>query len=116
MEIIEKIKNIKKEENIYKFMTSLHKYLVLKIKQIKKEININIPSEINMIIPDYSQDFTIYLSTTVSEIVGNIDPRMKKICHTEKKMIDLNNLLIYSFDKEFIPEKKYNIKFDIKLK
>ena len=31
-------------------------------------------------------------------------------------MIDLNNLLIYSFDKEFIPEKKYNIKFDIKLK
>ena len=113
------LKIIDKELKVYEFMKSLHKFLVSKINKVKKCININIelkPVDIGILSNEFNQIFNIYLSPSVSDIIQKLDYRVKYLCDTEEKMINMYNLLEYKFGEEFKLLPSYKVEFKINFK
>ena len=110
------LKKIESELKVYQFMKSLHKFLVSMIETVVNKINYNIKlsqSDINIICPKFNKKYKIYISPSIVDIIEKMEPRIKYICDTEEKMIDMYNLIKYSFGSEFKLDKNYKIQFDI---
>ena len=92
-------------------MKSLHKFLESMVKKIKN-INVKFKLNINEIVR-MKRVYDIYVSSFVVDIIEKMDPRMKYICDTEEKLINMFNLLNYSFENEFKLDKDYKLKFNL---
>ena len=117
---IEKAKQLKLIDiklNVYQFMKSLHDLLVKMINNAKKCININIELnsvDLGYLSRDFNKSYIISLSPSVFDIIKKLDNRIKYLCDTEKKMINMNNVLKYSFNDGFKDYPNYKIDFNIK--
>ena len=99
-------------------MESLRKFLTEKINQIKKSINIQIELstvDISMECPNLYDNYSIYLSPSISNIIEKLDKRVKYLCEKEEYLINVHNLLNNDNIKEFKFEKEYSIECDIKI-
>ena len=116
---INKLKKFKKFESKLKchtFMEKLYDYLNQKIKEVKKCINIEIelsPGDNTNKSKNYSESFKIYLSPSISNIVEKLDKRVKYLCDSEENILNIYNLMKYSFYDEFELKKDYKVLFDI---
>lgn len=116
---INKLKKFKKFESKLKchtFMEKLYDYLNQKIKEVKKCINIEIelsPGDNTNKSKNYSESFKIYLSPSISNIVEKLDKRVKYLCDSEENILNIYNLIKYSFYDEFELKKDYKVLFDI---
>ena len=120
MNKIKKYKKIESNNDFYDFLDNLHIFLVEKLNEIKKCIEIEIelnPGDSTMISEFYSKSFDISLSPSISNIIEKLDKRVKYICDSEENLINIHNILNYNLhDDELKIDKDYKVEFEIKFK
>ena len=117
MDKIKDKKNLDKEDDTYAFLKSLFYFLKKQIKKAQKMMEINIKMELDdesIIYERKTKEFNLYLSPSIAYIVEKLDKRVKYLCDTEEKLINIHNLLKINFDKIEL-EKEYDICFDLKV-
>ena len=116
---INKIKKLKKMDDYPNFLESLHTFLIEKIEEAKKCINIEIelnPGDITMLCPDFRESYLISLSPSISNIIERLDKRVKYICESDENLINISNILEYDFYDDYEFKNDYNLEFEIILK
>jgi len=116
---INKIKKLKKMDDYRNFLESLHTFLIEKIEEAKKCINIEIelnPGDITMLCPDFRESYLISLSPSISNIIERLDKRVKYICESDENLINISNILEYDFYGDYEFKNDYNLEFEIILK
>ena len=109
-----KIKDIKKldEENEkFEFLQSLHLFLKNNLKKAKNmEIDLVIePDDESVIYHSKNKEFKLYLSPYISNIVEKLDKKIKYLCDTEEKLVDIHNILKMDLTSDIELEKEYNV-------
>ena len=118
--VIDKIKEKKKlnrEEETYYFLKSLCSFLQEEIEKAKEMIQINLKMEQedeSIIYRSHSDNFDLYLSPYIANVVEKLDKRVKYLCDTEEKLINIHNILNIDLD-EIKLEKEYNITFKVNI-
>jgi hypothetical protein len=100
-------------------MEQLYKYLNNKILEVRKCINIEIelsPGDISKEPRHFFKSFKIYFSPSISNIVEKLDKRVKYLCDSEENILNIYNMMKYSFNSEFELKKDYKVLFDINFK
>ena len=120
MNKIKEMKKIDEDNEKYEYLKSLHSFLKDKIKYAKKMFEINFFMELDDESIKYYEQYRIFeicLSPYVSNIVENIDKRLKYFCDTEEKLLNIHNLEYIDFNnlEEINLDKEYNVEFKIKV-
>ncbi len=116
---IKNIKNFsdkKEEDKFYTFMEQLHQFLLEKLDEVKRCIEIEFelyPGDITMLSPRLHRAFTIYASSSISNIIGNLDKRLQYLCNTEENLINAYTILQFNFEDKFQLIKDYKIKLNV---
>ena len=112
-----KFKNITNKDKMYKFLKSLKTFLIdmiEKAKKIKFYIELS-ESDESLKSSNYYNNYDIYASPSVCNIISTFDQRIKYLCESEDTLRDIFNLKLYSFDKNFILNKDYIVEFNIEI-
>ena len=105
-------------EKSYKFLDNLHRFLKKQLNKAKNMMEINIKmeqgDEESIVYERKRKDFELYLSPYIANIVEKLDKRMKYLCDSEEKLINIHNLLKINLNKIKI-DKEYKISFVLKV-
>lgn len=71
------------------------------------------PGDITMLSPRLHRAFTIYASSSISNIIGNLDKRLQYLCNTEENLINAYTILQFNFEDKFQLIKDYKIKLNV---
>ena len=118
---MDKIKDKKKldyDEEAFDFLKGLYKFLKKQLDKAKNMMEINIKmeqgNEESIIYERKRKTFEIYLSPYIANIIEKLDKRVKYLCDSEEKVININNLLNINLD-DIELNKEYKICFDLKV-
>ena len=118
---MDKIKGMKKLESDnekYEYLYNLHSFLVKKFSEAKKLMKIDFVLDNNdesVIDNSYTEIFDLKLSPYISNIIEKIDKRVKYLCDSEEKLINIHNILKLDLNEEIILDKEYNVNFELNI-
>ena len=108
-------KELNEEEETYLFLTNLHSFLKEKLREAKDMMEINLKIELNdesIIYERKRENFNLHLSPSIANIIEKFDKRVKYLCDSEEKLINIHNLLKIDLNKIQL-DKEYDINFNL---
>ena len=118
MDKIKGMKKLEEDNEKYEYLNSLHSFLKKKLYEAENLMQIDLVLESDdesLGYDSYYETFDLNLSPYISNIVEKIDKRIKYLCDSEEKLINIHNILKLDLTEEISLDKEYNVSFKLKL-